>query len=168
VIAGKPVSDAGSVIWAEWLHAPGVPDEERPGRQSALRGLRGPADGGQHPSGRAQGVRPGCAHTAHRRAAGHGVPVADYEPAGLATAEGPPAVRVLGSNGAGPHDAGAGQRRLPRKVHNLTEHAAVVHCHRAKRPAVRSRNHVELGGPVSPVGEATETKTDTTRHHNYY
>jgi len=154
VIAGKPVPDAGSDVRAAGSHAPSVLDEERPGRQHALLGVRGPddgqVDGGRHPSGRAQGVRPGRARKARRRAAGHGVPGADNEPAGLAEAEGPLAVRVLGPNGAGPHDADGGQQRVPRKVHNHTAHASVVHRDRVQQPVLRSRNHVELCGPVSP------------------
>lgn len=155
MIAGKPVPDAGSDVRAAGPHAPDVPDEERPRRQHALLGVRGPddgqVDGGRHPSGRAQGVRPGCDHKARRRASGNGVPGADYEPAGLAEAEGPLAVRVLGPNGAGPHDEGDGQRRVPRKVHNHTAHASMVHCDRAQQPELRCHNHVELGGPVNPV-----------------
>lgn len=161
VIAGKSVPDAGSDVRAAGLHAPDVPDAERPGRRRALLGVRGPVDGGRHPSGRAQGVQPGRAHKAHRRAAGHGVPCADYGPTGLAASEGPLAVRVLGPNGAGPHGAGAGLRRIQRKVHNHTAHAAVVHCDRAQRSALRSCNHVERGGPVSPAGGDTEKETDT-------
>lgn len=169
MIAGKPVPNAGSDVRTAGHHAPGVPDEERPGWQPSLLGLCGPTDDVRHPSGRAQSVRPRYAHTAHWWTTGHGFPGADYEPAGLATSEGPLAVRLLGPNGAGPHDARAGQRREPRKVHDHVAHAAVVHCDSAQRPAVRSHNHVERGRSVNPPPWGLHRDRRTRwRHHNYY
>lgn len=114
MIAGKPVHDAGSDVRAAGQHAPGVSDQERPGRQPTVLGVRGPADVDRHPSGRAQGVRSGRARTVHRRAAAHGVPGADRGPEGLViAAEGPAAARVLGPGGVGPHGQGGGRWRGP-------------------------------------------------------
>jgi len=161
VIAGKSVPDAGSDVRAAGLHAPGLSDEKRPGRRRALLGVRGPVDDGRHPSGCAQGVQPGRTHKAQCRAPGHGVPCADYELAGLDAAERSLAVRVLGPNGARPHDAGAGQRRVQRRVHKHTAHAAVVHCNCGRPAEARSRDHVERGYPVSPAGGDFEKETGT-------
>jgi len=65
VIAGKRVPDAGSVVWAARDHATHVPDQERSGRRQAVLGVRGPADGGRPPSGRAEGVRSGHDREVH-------------------------------------------------------------------------------------------------------
>jgi len=172
-VAGKPVPDAGPDVRAARPHAPRVPDEKRPGWRPTLLGVRGPAVDGSDPSGRAQGVRPGRAHQVHQRAAGHGVPGEDDEPEGLAEAEGPLAVCVLGPDGAGPDGAGPGGLRLPRKEHRRTAHAAVVHRDRARPHAVRGHNHVEHNAPLSRrwsggTGTGTRTRRYTPYVYRYY
>lgn len=148
MIAGKRVPDAGSVIWAARNHATHVPDKKHPGRRPAVLGVRGPADGGRPPSGRAEGVRSGHDHEVHEQTAEHGVPGADHEPHRLAAAEGSLAERVLGPDDVGPDVGDPGRQQVPREGLEHAVHAAVVHCVREKRDAVRSRDFVEPGEPV--------------------
>lgn len=148
MIAGKRVPDAGPVVRAARVHATHVPDQKRPGRRSAVLGVREPADGGRPPSGRAEGVRSGHDHEVHEQTAEHGVPGADDEPDRLGTAKGSLAERMLGPDNVGPYVGDPGRQQVPREGLEHIVHAAVVHCVREKRDAVRSCDFVESGEPV--------------------
>lgn len=166
VIAGKRVPDAGPVVRAARVHATRVPDQEHPGRRPAVLGVRGPTDGGRPPSGRAEGVRPRHDHEVHEQTAEHGVPGADDEPDRLAEAEGSLAERVLGPDNVGPDVGDPGRQQVPREGLEHAVHAAVVHCVREKRDAVRSLDFVEPGELVRERGSGAAATPELQKRGN--